>query len=294
MSDNPDNLIFNDAETIDNLSDSPMHNILVPTDFSEGAFHALEYAIELAKKYESTVNVVNAYSMPATGSTVMVDITEILQKNSEEALAKLQKKVEAAGLTSEVDITFRSSHGGVIQMIEQECRENKVDMVVMGTQGTGGFTENWLGSNTSSAAKNIEKPLWAIPAEGDFVMPRRILFTTDLKVMEDDGCLRFVNDLAERFDSSIKFLHVRQKGEEVNPEGYKELVHGVFTTKRPMFSFIEDDDIDEGIEEAVKRENPDLLITVQHDYGFFRGLFRSSVSRKIIQSAKLPVLVLRG
>ncbi len=272
-----------------------MKKILVPTDYSEGAFHALQYAVELAEKYNATIDVVNAYSMPPSGSTVMVDITHVLKKSADEAMEKLRKKVETAGLHGKVEIRYSTDHGGVIQMIDHWSREEHIDMVVMGTQGASGITEKWLGTNASSAAKNVDKPLWAIPADRDFKMPHKILFATDMRVIENERSLHFVADVAECFDSTVKFLHVRQSDkEDPDADACKAQVREVFGDRPTSFSFIHDDDIDEGIEEAVNHEHPDLLVVVRHDYGFFRGLFRSSVSRQVINSAKLPILVLKS
>jgi nucleotide-binding universal stress UspA family protein len=52
--------------------------------------------------------------------------------------------------------------------------------------------------------------------------------------------------------------------------------------------------VDEGLEKALQTEKPALLVIVRHDYGFFEGLFHSSVSRKILNNAALPILVLNG
>lgn len=272
-----------------------MKKILVPTDYSEGAFHALKYAVELAEKYKSTIDVVNAYSMPPSGSTVMVDITEVLKKSADEAMEKLRKKVEDSSLHGKVEIRYSTTHGGVVQMIDHWNREKDIDMVVMGTQGASGITEKWLGTNASSAAKNVDKPLWAIPVDRDFSMPHKILFAIDMKVLADESPLHFVADLAKRFDSTVKFLHVRQSDKEYpDTDACKAQIREVFGDRKASFSFIHDDDIDEGIEETVKREHPDLLVVVRHEYGFFRNLFRSSVSRQVVNSAKLPILVLKS
>ena len=167
-------------------------------------------------------------------------------------------------------------------------------MVVMGTQGAGGITEKFLGTNASAAAKNVDAPLWVIPAEKSFRMPERILCATDLKLFEQERSLKFIAGLAELFDAEVKFLHVRQSDrEEPKEDAFKTWVKDKFGDRKTKFIFIHDDDIDEGIEDAVEDENPDLLVVVRRDYGFFRNLLHSSITRQVVNSADLPILVLK-
>jgi len=272
-----------------------MKKILVPTDFSEGAYHALQYAVELAKEYGASIDVVNAFYMPPSGSTILVDITDVLKKSADEAMAKLRAKVEASAMHGEVDMRFETHYGSVEQTIAYHVKHKGVDAVVMGTQGAGGITEKWLGTNASSAAKNTEVPLWVIPAGKDFRMPRKILCATDLKMFRDEEPLEYVRQLANKFHSEVKFLHVRQDDSEKPEEkACKEWADERFPVRKPEFVFVHDDDIEDGIEDAVEDEKPDLLVVVRREYGFFKNLFHSSVTRQVVNSADLPILVLKG
>ncbi|MCZ4407423.1 universal stress protein [Cryomorphaceae bacterium 1068] len=269
-----------------------MKKILVPTDFSEGAFNALIHAIHAADILNNSLEIIHAYSMPATGSNVMVDITDVLKKNAEEEMEILQKRVEDLEIAKNVEINFDTAYGSVVDVINRRASEDNVSVVLMGTQGASGITEKWLGSNTAAAARNVNVPLLAIPAERPYKEMERILFSTDMKVMEDAGCMEFVAKLAKMTKSEVKFLHVRKAEEQVDEEGYKKQVEAYFDDVNPTFSFVYNENIEAGIEETIKKEDPSLLVVVRHDYGFFQSIWHSSVSRHIINNASLPILVL--
>lgn len=271
-----------------------MKKILVPTDFSDGAFNALIHAIHASKILDNSIEIIHAYSMPATGSSVMVDITDVLKKNAEDEMRELKKRVESLKISSGVEIAYQTSYGSVVDVINRRSDEDEVSVVFMGTQGASGITEKWLGSNTAAAARNVSAPLLAIPVEHAYKNIKSILFSTDMKVMEDVGCMEFVAKLAKLTKAEVKFFHVRKSDEQPDEEGYKKQIDGYFEDVNPTFSFTYNDNIAKGIEATIKKENPSLLVVVRHDYGFFESIWHSSVSRQIINNASLPILVLNG
>lgn len=272
-----------------------MNTILVPTDFSDGAFNALKYALRLAELLDYSIQVAHAYSMPPTGSAVMVDITEILVKNAKEELELLKRNVDKIN-TSNVAISYKPHHGSVVEVINRLSRTEGIEFVVMGTQGASGITEKWLGTNAASAAKQVEDPLMIVPATHAFKNIGHILFATDLKVTENDKHLRFLSTLTSKSNAQLDFLHIRKQGEESDDEKiakYRSQLDRIFGEGKTRITYLFDDEINDGIKDGIQTHNPDVLVVVRHEYGFFEGLFRSSVSRKLISESALPILVLQ-
>lgn len=269
-----------------------MKKILVPTDFSDGAFNALIHAIHISKILDASIQIVHAYSMPATASNVMVDITDVLKKNAEEELDKFKIHVERPEISQGVDIEYKAIYGSVIDVINRLSLEDSIDLVVMGTHGASGITEKWLGSNTAAAARNVDKPIMAIPADTAYKSLDKILFSTDMKVMKETVCLDFVADLARKTSAQVKFFHVRDSKEPTDNRAYKEQIANHFEGLDPTFTVTYNDKIAVGINETIKVEKPSLLVVVRHDYGFFESIWHSSVSRQVLNSAALPILVL--
>ncbi len=275
-----------------------MKKILVPTDFSEGAFNALMHAVHYAEKLGFSIEVVHAFMMPPTGTAVMLDITDILKKNALEEMAKLRKKVEKMDATKKVQLTYVAEHGSVVDVINRASANDKnTALVIMGTQGASGITEKWLGSNTAAAARNLTVPLLAIPADRKYKDIEIITFSTDLKKLSDTSGLGILALISQAFNTHIKFLHVRKQSENVDANFGKEFrgqVANVFSEQDVRFSFIFDTTVEEGIKEAIIAEPTDMLVLVRHNYGFFENLFRRSVSQQIVNEAALPILVLKG
>jgi nucleotide-binding universal stress UspA family protein len=276
-----------------------MKRILVPTDFSKGAFNALLHAMNIAKMINASIRIVHAYSMPPTGSTVMVDITDILKKNADEELENLKLEVKKLELANDLNINYVSSHGSVIDVINRQTRESEIDLVVMGTQGASGITEKFLGSNTAAVAKNIDIPMIAVPAELAYKPYKKFLFTTDMKVLKNSRPMQFIGEFSKECEAEVKFIHVRAPGsEELDQseiDAYRDQVESIFDPEtKSSFAYVYDEDPEEGIANTIKMERPDLIIVIHHSYGFFEGMFHSSVSQNIINRASLPILVMKG
>src|SRR5690606_15932551 len=84
--------------------DKKMKNILVPTDFSENAFNALKYGLELFQEQKCTiyllhVNPIPTYSGSATSlESSMASLQESLLKDSQRHLNELLTRVEGLSL----------------------------------------------------------------------------------------------------------------------------------------------------------------------------------------------------
>ncbi len=137
--------------------------ILVATDFSEHADHALEYAVELAAHLDATIHLVHAITMPPTG------IPELNLVNSVTMIEALTKEGQAA-LDARVDrcrdrVTFgpaRLELGDAREVIDRVAEQVSADLIVMGTHGRRGIRRALLGSVAESVVRSAPCPVLTI------------------------------------------------------------------------------------------------------------------------------------
>lgn len=125
--------------------------ILVPTDFSEDAAVALDYALELAAKVGATVHLAHFYAIPlapfsapfgAPYAFASADMMKGIEEESQKALASVIQKHARAG----VEITSSARLGDARSGIQEEAVECGADLVCMGTHGRRGLSHLLLGS----------------------------------------------------------------------------------------------------------------------------------------------------
>jgi len=138
--------------------------ILVPTDFSDNAQNALDYAIDLAKQTSAKLHLLHT---PVIPTYLLMDlsyspgpeaITRILNE-AQDALDKQAKRVEEAGIEHFSAIR----EGTVHEVIRDYAREHDVDLVVVGTHGRSGVSRLMYGSVTERVVKTVHTPIIVVP-----------------------------------------------------------------------------------------------------------------------------------
>src|SRR5258707_2535326 len=83
--------------------------ILVPTDFSEQADHALESALKLARPFKASIHLLHVVQLPLLAVSpempaVPVTFWQELREHARARLAPIQKKLPAEGIPFEGDV----------------------------------------------------------------------------------------------------------------------------------------------------------------------------------------------
>jgi nucleotide-binding universal stress UspA family protein len=156
-----------------------INQILVPTDFSENAAHALSYAVDLAKQCSATLHLLHT---PVIPTYLLMDlsyspgpeaVTRILN-DSQDALDEQAKTVAAAGIKHFTAIR----EGTVHEVIRDYAKEHDVDLVIVGTHGRTGVSKLMYGSVTERVIKTVHTPIIVVPPEGGQI-PSSIVMAYD-------------------------------------------------------------------------------------------------------------------
>jgi nucleotide-binding universal stress UspA family protein len=139
--------------------------ILVPTDFSEDATAAFQYALELARTFRAHVHLLHVIEDPVAAGMWSSEVytTEIaglqikLVRDAEERL-KREIPPDAGRVSTEV----RS--GGATQQILDAARERDADLIVMGTHGRTGVAHVVMGSVAERVLRRAPCPVLTLRA----------------------------------------------------------------------------------------------------------------------------------
>ena len=149
-----------------------LKKILVPTDFSESARHALTYGLSFAKEYDAELVLLHVVeTLPVGYATDLfpVPMAEVFQELSAYArkeLAALHEEVVSRG----VAVREVLRQGRPSAEIVNAAREETIDMIVLGTHGRGVLDKALFGSTTERVVRNAPCPvLTCRPAEHEFV-----------------------------------------------------------------------------------------------------------------------------
>ena len=187
--------------------------ILVPTDFSESAEHAVKAAGMLVDYFGSTVDLMHAVpmmkyfhdSMDPLGVPFSIEkdlYPHSLEqaKNNLEGLAKAHIKKEHIGSTI-TQIERKPSEG-----IYTVANSGRYDLVVMATHGADD-SMHLLGGTTEKVIRHSKVPVLTIPKEKSLDKLTRLVVPIDFSEHSMQA-LRAAFELAKEFEATIVLLNV--------------------------------------------------------------------------------------
>ena len=126
-------------------------NILVAIDGSESSKKALEFACDLANKYEAWLTILHvAYNTAQSHTMVLGSSSMIYQGNQKEldemaliVMDAAREIVDAAGCKN---TKFQVQQGAPADQILRYSRDNNIDMVVLGSRGLSDVAGFFQGS----------------------------------------------------------------------------------------------------------------------------------------------------
>ncbi|HEX5979146.1 MAG TPA: universal stress protein [Nitrososphaeraceae archaeon] len=133
-----------------NTSYSKFPKIMVAIDGSEHSLKAAEYALEIAKSFNSQLFAVTVTSVPKSYRLRQEDILEE-SKEMADSRAWLENFSHKAKIDNiELKTELINSHRPVDYVILEYAEEKSIDLIVVGTRGRSGFKKLLHGSVTSS------------------------------------------------------------------------------------------------------------------------------------------------
>ena len=139
--------------------------ILVPTDLSEGAEEALDYACELARKFNATIHLLNVIGIPTLGVpelgvALTSSVIDSIIRDNQTALEKLAEQKRCNAQIGEVLLRT----GDARDVINHTAQEVGADLIVMGTHGRRGVSRALLGSVTETVVRTAPCPVLTVRA----------------------------------------------------------------------------------------------------------------------------------
>jgi nucleotide-binding universal stress UspA family protein len=163
-----------------------VQRILVPVDFSQCSWAALEHARYFAERYQATVHVLHVWETPPYVDPRTTDdlsrprqtLVEFVHTAAGQEMKRLLAELERA---ESVEVYCRLESGDPCDTIVRVAAEG-YDLVVMGTHGRKGLTHLLLGSITERVVRRARCPVLTVRARRP--RPRRRPARDDYRAQE--------------------------------------------------------------------------------------------------------------
>jgi len=266
--------------------------VLLSTDFSENAQHAIDYALSIFGDQDVNYFLLNSYYLIHNFSEMLISLEDILHEQSEKSLKKNLINIKNAHQSLAIETI--STYGEPTVAIKKVVKDQGIDIVVMGSQGSSALKEVFFGSNTANLVKRISQPILIVPLHYPVKPPKKIVFATDLTQVEDLEVLEPMLLLARKYQSEIIIMNVTGKHSDLRVRRALDRLNfnNHFQGINYRFEVVQNEDTLAGISEFVGNELADMLVLSPKEYPNFRDLFHRSVTKKMIQRAEIPILVI--
>lgn len=263
-----------------------MKKILFPTDFSDNAANALNYAIEIINSMESAhLTILHTCTFPMNAGT-FIALQGHLQSNVKLEMNRVVNRVQPL-LREGVVLETKIEIGDTVLTIGKIADD--YDLVIMGTQGATGLKEIFLGSITNAIIKNTKTPVLAIPKNYHFIPFNHIAFSLDNEGIVDPKGIKCLRLLLKLFDADLMLFHTE---EEAADKGIDQEVIEFFDQAAYSIDFnFQRNSVNESIQEMVKDYDIDLLVMIQRKRGFLESIFHQSVTTKEVFHSSIPILI---
>ena len=271
--------------------------ILIPIDFSETSLLAIEHGAFMAQLFKAELvllhvveNHYEKFSViaPELRITPPSDLTNAIEKKLEETAADIRSKY---GVKS----TCVTSTGTIFSEILLISKEHKVDLIVMGTHGTSGVVEFFIGSNAFKMVTESACPVITVQSQAKKVGFKNILLPID----DSAHSRQKVNHaivLAKHFASTIHILGLDDSNND-------EASRSRFQIKLEQIeTYIKKCEVPSTCKTVVgknqakvtydyaKTANADLIVIMTDQDEDITGRFMGTFAQQIINHSKIPVM----
>lgn len=135
-------------------------NILVPYDNSSFSKRAFNVALDIAQKYDSTINVVSCIGVLTTrwfGKTTYENVLlKLAHKQLHKEIIPLQTKAQEKDIQFKYKILESSS---IVRTLLSFAKAKNIDLIVIGSHGRGFFNRLVLGSVANNITQQSRCPV---------------------------------------------------------------------------------------------------------------------------------------
>ncbi len=275
-----------------------MKRILVPTDFSAQAENALKVAAQLANRFNGEIFLLHMLELPlqlidpVSGSGTQ-NLPEALffMKLAKKRFKKLIDKPYLKGIKIHDIVEFHQAFDGIMEV----SKEHNCNLIVMGSHGTSGIKEVFIGSNTEKVVRNSTIPVLVIKNEHEEFDINCFVFATDCD-LEHKHTLNKAIQFANKIDAHLHLLYVNTANnfkttEEAN-QCLEDFVKGEDLNHHTL-NIYNDVTVEKGVLNFAKSINAGLIGISTHGRKGLAHFFNGSISEDLVNHANRPVVTFK-
>ena len=276
-----------------------MKKIIVPVDFSEHSEYALQVAAKFAKKYNAEVLALHMLEM----SDIMLTTSDGFQYEQAAFFIKLSEQKFESFLKKDylknVKVTPIIKHFKVFSEVNDVAQKNDADLIVMGSHGTSGFKEFFVGSNTERVVRNADIPVLVIKNKLEDINFESVVFACDFSEEAIKPYKKAIKTF-EKMNSKMYMVYVNLPNERFKTSVEIEKIVANFFTKAENdlekindVHYVADYTVEEGVINFALKVGADIIAIPTHGKKGLVHFLEGSIGEDVANHANLPVITFK-
>ncbi|GAL64721.1 universal stress protein [Algibacter lectus] len=278
-----------------------MKNILIPTDFSENAWNAIEYALRFFSKSSCNFYILHVNTSEVSRFQEQVStnddtiVSSVVKSPSKKLLQQTIKRIVKSPYLSDKHRFYPvMDNNYILNSIRKQVTEKKIDFIVMGTRGASGLNNLAVGSNTGNVITKVKCTTLVVPENAKYVSPKEIAFPTDFSFFYNVETLQPMADIIEANHAAVRALHINKKSTDLNEDQQKnkEFLDDYFNNHEHTFHFLTDHHIEDAVQNFVEHKQINLIAMMAKNLNYFQKILFHPTTPKKRYYTDVPFLVL--
>lgn len=282
-------------------NDEIMKNIVVPTDFSNLSGHALDFAIQLAKPLNASIQVIHFEEIPlsdlslhlsgeAGGSSISDDSLYNAQlfRSNREKLNAVSRKYSS----DEVQISGFQHGGGFLKGMQHYVAQHNVDLVVIGTTGEESVHEFFSGNHTEQLIEHLNIPVISLQ-DPQYHPIEDIVLGLDI---EDEKYTRQaferVKAICEALGSTLHIIDVTKSKNDEKMMTMLNKIAKIAGLTNFLVDVIEDKDPRNALLDYAEGTDAGLIIVLSEARGGLSRFLQHSFAATLTKKSSIPILTI--
>lgn len=220
-----------------------MKNILLPTDFSENSKNAVNFALKFFEGQTCTFYILNSqkpsgyitadvlYGAPGTS------VYEGILNDNKKELEKMVQFCESISEKENFSFVPKIDFDNIVDAVNQAVALNKIELIIMGSNGATGAAEVVFGSNTLKVIRNVDCPVIVVPEGYSFEKINSVLLSLNYQYVVSNKSLSVVSEIVKKHEAFLKILEIEEENIELatkrnqSEEVFKEIGFERFAIK---------------------------------------------------------------
>ena len=273
-----------------------MERILCPVDLKPDTLNSLEAAAHFAAAHKAQLVLLHVFTKRAyelaldeyDGDLSKVDALQEQQQLSMDKLCETMRQ-----MVPNLNCTTMLRNGSAINIILEEAKNLKANLIVMGSHGVHDITEAMDGNHPVKVIERSPCPVLCMPEGASFALPAKVVYGSRMKA-EDPDCLQRLIAMLHPFKSRIEVVYVGDEGSGSKEkwQAHEKLIRSYVAYDKMRFHYFPwKEDVHRGLDEFMLQIEGELLVLLTHQRNFLLRLFEKSVFKELTYFSDFPVLV---